>query len=282
MSQSSSLEVVAEDLARSPELSSGFFVRAVPSLDVILVLSPEHGVATVALTPEPSAAVAAAQRFAIAARAAGADVTPVPFGISPGGAAPTILRESGTALDLARAMQAQAREKGGGPGEERIAAVLAALPVLERPKKVVGIPKEVLDVAEAAVRLALKDQPAWLYGIEIKARDLVKPSHFLPALLVIAAIRWAPPVVAAGKRGGFKISLARDPKGSVLGYRVSAIEISNPVLFFLPIVDLLRRSFKGGECFVDEIVEDYAIYMKQHGYDSDIQDLEVRVVVGNG
>ena len=281
MSQNGSLEILADDLARSPELS-GYVVRAVPALDLIAVLSPDAGVATLAMSPEPAAASAASARFSVAAKAAGVEIHPTAFGMSSSGAPPSILRETAPALDISRAMQAAARERGGGPGREVVDRIVAALPAISAPKKSAGIPPGILEVAEAAVRKVLDDQPAWLYGIDIRARDIVRPTYFLPALLVVAAIRWAPPVVAAGRKGGFKVTLAQDPNGSVLGFKVSAIEISNPVLFFLPIVDLLRRSFKNGECWVDEIIEDYAVYMRNHGYDSNIQDLEVRVVVGNG
>mgnify|MGYP000861569748 FL=1 len=279
MDTARSLEALAKQLAQG--LGEGFSVLAVPQLDFVAVLSPEYGIAALAATSEAAEAVAAAERLAAVARGAGLEISPVPLGVAKGGGSPpVIVREHFMAIDILRTMQTVTREKGA-PGAEtvsRIEQAIGAIPKRAAPK---GISANVLLVAETVVRKVLKDERAWLYGIDIGATDIVSPAYLLPAVLTVAAMRWAAPVVASGKQGGFTVSL--EPNATaVLGYTVSAVDISNPVLFFVPIVDVVRRSFKGGECWVDGIVEQYADYMKKQGHASDIQDLEVRVVVGGG
>jgi hypothetical protein len=280
MDISAALQTVAGQLGQG--LGDGFAVTAVTQLGFVAILSPDYGFAALSLTGEPSEAMAAAERLAAIARGAGVDISPLPFGIKPGAVQPPIIvREHFMAIDILRTMQGAARQTNA-PGSEVVARVAAAIAALPKPAPAKVMSPNILLVAETVVRKVLKDERAWLYGIDIGAKDIVNPNYLLPAVLTVAALRWAPPVVAAGKQGGFLVSLAPNPKKAVLGYSVSSVDISNPVLFFLPIVDVLRRSFKGGECWVDGIVEQYAEYMKERGHDSDIQDLEVRVVVGGG
>lgn len=279
MDNSKTLDALAKQLAVG--LGDGFAVIPVVQLGFVAIVSAEYGVAALAPTAEAPEAIAAAERLAAVARGAGLEVNPVPFGIAQGGGTPpVIVREHYMPLDIHRTMQSVVQAKGA-PGQEVAARIVQAIAALPRPKATPkGLSPNILMTAETVVRKVLKDEKAWLYGIDIAARDIVSPTYLLPAVLTVAARRWTPPVVAAGKQGGFLVSLEPNPKGAVLGYSVAAVDISNPVLFFLPIVDVVRRSFRGGECWVDGIVEEYADYMKGRGHDSDIQDLEVRVVVG--
>jgi hypothetical protein len=279
MDTSAALQSVAGQLGQG--LGDGFSVIAVTQLGFVAILSADYGVAAVALTGDPAEAATAAERLAAVARGAGVDVTPLPFGIKPGVVLPpVIVREHYMAIDILRTMQMSSKQVGP-TGPETVAKVAAAIAALPKPAPAKVMSPNILIVAETVVRKVLKDERAWLYGIDIGAKDIVNPNYLLPAVLTVAALRWAPPVVAAGKQGGFLVSLTPNSK-AVLGYSVSSVDISNPVLFFLPIVDVVRRSFRGGECWVDGIVEQYADYMKDRGHDSDIQDLEVRVVVGGG
>lgn len=278
MDTSAALQSVAGQLGQG--LGDGFTVVAVTQLGFAAILSADYGFAALALTGDPAEAAAAAERLAAVARGAGVEIAPLPFGIRQGVVLPpVIVREHFMAIDILRTMQSS--KQTGSPGTDTVAKVAAALAALPKPAATKVMSPNILIVAETVVRKVLKDERAWLYGIDIGAKDIVNPNYLLPAVLTVAALRWAPPVVAAGKQGGFLVSLAPNPK-AVLGYSVSSVDISNPVLFFLPIVDVVRRSFKNGECWVDGIVEQYAEYMRDRGHDSDIQDLEVRVVVGGG
>ncbi len=278
MDTSAALQSVAGQLGQG--LGDGFTVVAVTQLGFAAILSADYGFAALALTGDPAEAAAAAERLAAVARGAGVEISPLPFGIRQGVVLPpVIVREHFMAIDILRTMQSS--KQTGAPGTDTVAKVAAALAALPKPAPAKVMSPNILIVAETVVRKVLKDERAWLYGIDIGAKDIVNPNYLLPAVLTVAALRWAPPVVAAGKQGGFLVSLAPNPK-AVLGYSVSSVDISNPVLFFLPIVDVVRRSFKNGECWVDGIVEQYAEYMRDRGHDSDIQDLEVRVVVGGG
>lgn len=278
MDTSSALETLAKHLAQG--LEGDFIVKPVTQLGFVAILSPTFGVASLVPTSDPAEAVAGAERLAAIARGTGLEIAPLPFGVFPGASAPpVIVREHFLALDILKTMQQAAGEKSGR-GAEAVSKITAALDTLPKPAVIRPISPNILIVGETLVKKVLRDEQAWLYGIDIRAKDIISPNYLLPALLVVAALRWAPPVVAAGKHGGFTVTLAPNPKGAVLGYSVTGVDISNPVLFFLPIVDVLRRSFRGGECWVDGIVEQYAEYMKSRGQNGDLQDLEVRVVIG--
>jgi hypothetical protein len=293
MENSAPIQAVATNLGQG--LGNGFQVVPVIALGFIAILSPENGVATLALTGDPAEVLAASERLSAVARGINAEISPLAFGIGAGGiglASPSIapvppgsssaifVREHFMANDILNYM-VDARRHNAKPGADLVTRLASALSEFRPPKQKVLSPNIVM-VAESVVQKVLKGERAWLYGIDIGAKDIVSPNFLLPAVLTVAALRWAPPVVAAGKQGGFLVSLAPDPKGSVLGHTVSSVDIANPVLFFLPIVDVLRRSFKKGECWMDNVVEQYAEYMSGRGHDSDIQDLEVRVVVGGG
>lgn len=279
MDTAKSLEALAKQLGQG--LGDGFSIFAIPQLDLVAILSAENGIAALSPTADVAAATAAAERLLAVARGAGIEASPIPLGITKGaGVPPVLVREHFVPIDILRNMQSVTRERGA-PGEEAVRKLAAAILAIPKPAKPVGISENILLVAESVVRKVLKEERAWLYGIDIGAKDIVGTHYLLPAVLVVAAQRWTPPVVAAGKQGGFTVSLKAD-KDAVLGYAVAGVDISNPVLLFLPIVDVLRRSFRNGECWVDGLVEQFADYMEKQGHASDIQDLEVRVVVGGG
>lgn len=261
-------------------LGDGFTVVALGHMGFVAILSTEFGVAAVVPSGSDVMALAASERMGLIAKAAGVEIRPLPFGVSSGAVAPpVIVRERYMSIDILMTMGRSKDKAALTP--ETIARVAKALTDIPRPVPALPISPNILLVAETAVKKILNNEPAWLYGIDIGAKEIVSPYYLLPAILVAAAQKWAAPVVAAGKSGGFLVRLTPD-KNAVLGFAATSLEISNPVLFFLPIVDLVRRSYKGGECWMDDIVEDFSAYMVGRGYNSDSSaDIEVRVATSS-
>jgi hypothetical protein len=76
-------------------------------------------------------------------------------------------------------------------------------------------------------------------------------------------------------QGGFLISMEKDDK-AVLGYTVTKIDHAAPLLLFVPMVDVIRRSFKNGECIMDEVVQEFSDYLDRNKMDnSELGDMEI-------
>lgn len=271
------LEDLAAELAQG--LSDGFSLLPVEAGGYIAVVSARHGVAAVVPMPDPREAQAAADKLASVAKAAGIELKVVPIGVSETDnriSFPVLVRPRYLSTDILSAMVSS----GNAIGEEAAEALLLAVRAIPKPRVIRPPSENLLLCAEAVVRRALPDGNAFAFGVQLEARDVVDPAFLLPAILVCAAKRWAPPVVAAGKQGGFVVRIAPNPV-AVLGYQVVGLEVSSPVLFFLPIVDLVRKSRLNGECWLDGVIDEFGAYLAERGADGAmLADLDVRVAVG--
>jgi hypothetical protein len=69
--------------------------------------------------------------------------------------------------------------------------------------------------------------------------------------------------------------MEKDDK-AVLGYTVTKIDHAAPLLLFVPMVDVIRRSFKNGECIMDEVVQEFSDYLDRNKMDnSELGDMEI-------
>lgn len=277
MSSSTMLSDLAVELGAG--LGSGFAVLQADAY--VALVHPEYGLAAVVPTDSEELATKAGQSLSAIAERAGFTWPAMHFAISVSEVRPPWLVRSGASMcvDIATAM---ARGSASRPSfsEDARVAVVAALTQLPKTKTETveaSLSPHVLRLVEACVEKALAGQSAWVAGVEIEARDVVGPNFMLPAILIHAAEEWAIPVVAKKGEGGFTIRLTSDPR-AILGYRVVGLDISSPVLFFLPIVNLVRRSFSGGECVLDESVRRFADFLSLHGLDTDVMgDVDIRV-----
>ncbi|WP_327211042.1 hypothetical protein [Rhizobium leguminosarum] len=276
---SHTLDDLATELSQG--LSEGFEFVAVDAGGYVAIVSARYGVAAVVPESDPKTALSAAEKLSSVAKAAGLDLKVVPVGISAddtkaSSAFPVLVRPRYLSTDILSAMVSG----GSAIGDGAAAALLHAVKAIPRPRVIRPISENLLLCAEAVVRRAIPDGSAWAFGVQIDAKDVVAPEFLLPAILVCAAKRWAPPVVAAGKQGGFVVRIAPNPT-AVLGYEVVGLEVSSPVLFFLPIVDVVRKSRLNGECWLDGVIDEFAAFLADRGEDGALlSDLEVRVAVG--
>lgn len=133
----------------------------------------------------------------------------------------------------------------------------------------------------AAIEMSLKhavgDAPIVCYGHEMSVEDLVDPYYLLPALVIAAAEDWYLPTRRRTNGTGFSAELDEDPT-SLLGYRLVNIRPAIPFTALAPIIATLRRSKEGDEYVIDDIVHQFARWLKKNGMDARVlDDVEVRV-----
>ena len=80
-------------------------------------------------------------------------------------------------------------------------------------------------------------------GYEITVDDMVKNTSVFPAVVVATSFHWAPVVIGQKNKGGFTAHIKRDAQ-SMLGYSVTGLELSSPLLFIIPMIDVLNKHIK--------------------------------------
>jgi len=259
-------------------LGEGFTVRAAEGY--VAIGHPVLGLAAVVPSDDETDAMSAAAELTSLAARVDVKYPSMHFAVSAAGVKPPwVVRASSMGVDILSAMARASATRPPFDAESlsRVAGALAAGPAPKAPAKPTDPDKSLVRMIEACVERALGGQGAWVAGVELSAADVAGPRFMLPALLIAAADKWAIPVVASKGKGGFLIRLSPDPE-SILGYRVSGIAPSAPLLLFLPIVNLVRRSFSKGECDLNEMIEVFARFLRTNGLDSGaIDDVDVRV-----
>jgi hypothetical protein len=154
--------------------------------------------------------------------------------------------------------------------EDRVAATALARPDGEPDRAFIKM-------IDAIVAETLQGKQPWLHGLMVRESEISSPRHLLGPLIVAAAENWAPIVASRRGRGGFHVRLRSDP-ASLLYYRVTDIVPSAPLLLFLPIVNLLRRSCDAEQCVLDGIVSTFRNWLVKNGLEGvDEEDIEVRI-----
>lgn len=265
-----------EELAAAlvDELGEGFSVYATGEYAV--VGHPALGLATV-VNGDEARAVAAADALNAVAEKAGVAYPSMHFAVANSGNGQWVVSRATMGADIIKAM-ALASTSRPPMGQESLSAVataLASMPMAQEQPDILDW--RIMRTIEACVERALNGRQSYVAGLEIEPADVAGPKFLLPALLVGAAKNWTLPVVASKGAGGFTVRLKRD-EGAILGYRVSDIEISSPLLLFLPIVNLVRTSFVGSECSFDSVVEEFSRFLKDNRFNaSGLDDLDVKV-----
>lgn len=267
-----------QDLATTlSEELAGFRVSATERH--VVIGHPALGLAAVVPTDDETAAMIAAAELTALAQTAGVTYPAMHFAISTAGVKPPwLIRASSMGVDIVSAMvrASASRPSFGQEAMEKVFAAIAGLPTAKGPVRN-GLSPNFIRMTEACVERALAGRPVSVTGIEIGPADVAGSRFLLPAILVAAAQDWAVPVVASKGQGGFLIRLSSDP-GAILGYRVSEIDASAPLLLFLPIVNLIRRSVVGGECRLDASVDAFCRFLTRNGLDAGaMEDVDVRV-----
>jgi hypothetical protein len=255
------------------ELGEGFSVFV--ASDYVVVGHAALGLAAVAAGDEAKA-INAADRLNAMAEKAGVAYPSMHFAIGDVGRSQWVIPHSGMGAAIIRAM-ATASISRPPFGQEALSKIAIAMSELPQQDDDAILDWRIMRTIEACVDRALGGRQSFVAGLEIEAADVAGPKFLLPALLVGAAKNWTLPVIASKGAGGFLIRLKKD-ESAILGYRVADIEMSSPLLLFLPIVNLVRTSFVGNECSFDSVVEEFARFLKDNRYNaSGIDDLDVKV-----
>ncbi len=137
--------------------------------------------------------------------------------------------------------------------------------------------RAILKMIDACVMHALNGARPWLQGLPMRESEISSPRHLLAPLIVAAAEDWAQIVAGRGGRGGFHVRLRPDEQ-SLLYFRVVEIIPSAPLLLYLPIVNLLRRSCRGEQCVLDDVVRTFRRWLIKNGLEGIVNDdIEVRI-----
>lgn len=141
--------------------------------------------------------------------------------------------------------------------------------------------RAILKMIDACVIQALNGARPWLQGLPMRESEVSSPRHLLAPLIVAAAESWAQIVAGRGGRGGFHVRLRRDEQ-SLLYFRVVEIIPSAPLLLYLPIVNLLRRSCRGEQCVLDDVVGTFRRWLIKNGLEGLVNDdIEVRIATSS-
>lgn len=280
------------DVAAALALGLGEGFAVVPAGRFVAVAHPALGLAAVVPSADEAEAMSAATDLTALAASVGVTYPSMHFAISSSTVKPPwVVRASSMDVDILSAMaKASARRPPFDPASmAKVVAALARSPLIDlqngngalvlgnAPPAPPQINPSLLRMIERCVERPLDGHDAWVCGVVVDASDIADPNFMLPALLIAAAEKWAIPVVASKGKGGFLVRLSPD-SNAILGYRVSGLDVSSPLLLFLPIVNLIRRSRVGGEFTLDAMVELFARFLKTNDLDSSaIADVEVRV-----
>lgn len=259
--------------ALTEELGEGFSVFLAE--DYVVIGHPVLGLAAVVAGDETKA-IHASDRLNAIAEKAGVIYPSMHFAIGNSGYSQWVVPPSSMGASILKAMVAATtnRPPFGPEALSRIAIALSQAPL---PEEEVILDWRIMRTIEACVDHALGGRQSFVRGLEIDAADVAGPKFLLPALLLAAAKIWTLPVMASRGSGGFLVRLKRDEE-TILGYRVTEIEISSPLLLFLPIVNVVRTSFVGNECSFDTLVDDFSRFLRDNRYNSNgIDDLDVKV-----
>lgn len=155
-----------------------------------------------------------------------------------------------------------------------------ATPVSEfKPTKKTAIQVKYLEeMVDACVAGVAQGKPIYSAGCEVSTAFVSKSDSLLPALLISASELWSPVVVKNGK-GGFHFRLKSNPQ-ALLGFEVSEITPSAPLVLFLPIVHLFQTMFNDGEYIMDEAISVFARWVEKHGYDNAaLEEIDLKIAL---
>lgn len=109
-------------------------------------------------------------------------------------------------------------------------STLKNTPFMQYVKKVISS----MMTTEGSVRITMS-------GYDLTLNDLVDIKGLFPALVMATSYHWAPIVAGRKNKGGFTAHIKQD-NDAMLGYIVTGLELSSPLLFILPMIDVLKKT----------------------------------------
>lgn len=278
---------VSQLVAQLSESLGGEYT-VLPAGSYAAIIHQQFGLAAVVPSDSETVAKTAASNLAAIARSVGVSSTVAHFGISSTSVSPPWLVRSGPGMiiDIVTTLVKIGVGKPQMAMEDLLKVIsavgMASAAEAEEKIKVAAASSEQLspymqNLAKVTIEKALGDNVPYLADVPIDASDLAAPNFMLPALLTCAAITWTFPVLSKKGKGGFLVKLVYDKK-AVLGYRVTGVNVSAPVLLFLPMINLIRRTGRDGRCDMDHTVQRFSDYLDHNGLQNDVLgDVEIKV-----
>lgn len=254
--------------------------------DYVVLIGEKLGVATIA-GDKDGAAHRGALEVARQAGLLGLDVTVHPFvvdGRTDGDGA--TLRLSTVAADAVAGLERRAAESGATLSNDDAVKLVDFLSgralgfsKADAPDGMSPVTPELRRMMAACAETALGEGKAWVAGIRIDADHLVAADFMLGPLLLVASENWTPPFIAAKRQGGFSFTIKRDP-AAVVGYRVTGISMSSPLIVMLGLAAVIRsRAGKGGAVLLDDCVLRFAEFVRDIKGSADIfGDVDVAII----
>lgn len=274
------------DLANILTEGLGDAFTVLPATFYVAIIHPELGLAAIVPNDNERFAQNAASDLTTKAAMAGIAWPAMYFGISQTRIAPPwlIRAGAGSIVDITTTMKMLALSRPA-LGSDGAFAVINQLKGIQKAEEAVIIKKmdrprpsidgKMLRMIKVTIEKVIKERQVFLAGVDIDIDDLASPSFMLPAILVSAGLKWSIPVLSKKGQGGFLVSMEKDDK-AVLGYTVTKIDQSAPLLLFVPMVDVIRRSFKNGDCVMDEVAQEFSDYLDRNKLDnSELGDMEI-------
>ena len=97
--------------------------------------------------------------------------------------------------------------------------------------------------------------------------------------MIAASEHWTPVVANKKGKGGFDIRLETD-KSSLLGFKVSDVMPSAPLVLLMPISHLFKKMINKDELLVDEIVSIFARWVEKYNLDtSELEEIDLKIAL---
>lgn len=267
-------------IAQAKELL-GVEYHLVDCFAYIAILHPQFGAAALVPDDNKPDAETGASELNETFKKAGIPTKAIPLALSATLVEPPILIRSGPqmATDIAVTMGRASVSLQELSAEQYTAAkVELEKHAIERRKRVLD--PTLMKMIEAAIAKVTEGKKILAGGPEVSVEEVVMPEFLLPAVLLAAAENWTMPVAAQKGKGGFVVHMKADDS-AVLMFRVSHIEVSSPLLLMLPLVDVIRRSKRGGEYVLDECITRFGNFITAHLTPELETSLELRIATSS-
>ncbi len=248
----------------------------------VAIFHQSYGAAALYPGPDEALATKCADALGKQLKFAGLNMTAIPFALSDETLKPPVVIRSGPrmATDILVGMSRASINMTPLNSEEFSRAVATIALSSGEKKRIKPLDPAMMTMLKQAIHRIVGRSKMFAGGPEVDLDDLLMPEFLLPALLYSAAEHWTIPVASQKGRGGFVMEMAYDDS-AVLMFKVTGLDVSSPVLFFLPVLDVIRRSKRGGEFILDDCIERFGNFITENLSSHLETSLEVRIATSS-
>lgn len=272
-------EKTNEELVKNISLGLGPEFHVVDAGRFVVVLHQKYGAATIYPHDNEEAAKKCASVLSEAFKKSGLNILVSAFALSETMVRPPVVIRSGPQM-FTDILVSMVRSSSGSERLSTDQLANAIILASDLKKKVRRLDPHLMEMLKNAIIQVVGNTKMFAGGAQIDVEELVMPQFLLPALLLSAAENWTLPVVSQKGLGGFVVQMAYD-ESAVLMFRVTGLEVSSPLLFYLPVLDVLRKQKRGGEFILDHCVERFGNFITDNLSSQLETSLEVRIATSS-